>query len=477
MKSPSFFLLAGLLAWGSLAAGAEQVRPNILLFIADNWGRHASAYGTEVLRTPNFDRVAREGVLFNRAFCPVPSCTPTRSAMLTGQAPHRLAHAANLWSQLDQAHAVYPDLLEAAGYVVGHRGKGWGPGLDAPGGRTRNPAGPQFKTLATFLDSVPAGRPFCFWDGNTGTARQNIRSGAGAAAGLSPAAVRVPPSWPDAPEIRAALADYYESVQRMDAQVGEVLRVLEDRGLLERTVVVVGSDNGWQFPRGLANCHDSGCHVPLALRWGRDLAGPGGAAGRRLEEFVDLTDLAPTFLEIAGLRPLPVMTGRSLLPLLRGEAQTGRDAVFLERERHANVRAGDVGYPCRGIRTARFLYLRNLRPARWPAGDPQLHFAVGPFGDADPSPVKDYILAHRDEPAVRRFYELNFGLRPAEELYDLTKDPDQLVNVAGRADYAAAKRELGARLDRWMRDTADPRAGRETDEFDRYPYYGKPAKR
>jgi len=451
---------------------AAASRPNILFFIGDNWGVHAGVYGTEIVKTPNFDRVAREGVLFTHAFCPVPSCTPTRSAILTGQASHRLEHAANLWSQLDKKFAVYPDLLENAGYVIGFRGKGWSPGSDEAGGRTRNPAGPRFKTFEQFLKTVPADRPFYFWDGNTDTARHAWRPGVGAASGMKAADVRVLPWLPDAPEVRNNILDYYESVQRFDAQVGESLRLLETCGRLENTVVVVGSDNGWQFPRGLANCYDSGCHVPLAIR-GPCVVKP----GRRVDDFVDLTDIAPTFLEMAGLKPLQVMTGRSFLGLLRGETQPGRDAMFMERERHANVRAGDLGYPCRAIRTKQFLYMRNLHPERWAAGDPVLYFAVGPYGDVDGSATKDFILAHKDEPAMKKFYELNFAKRPAEELYDLAKDPHQIVNVADKAEYADAKKQLRSRLDQWMKDTADPRAAGDTDVFDKYPYYGKPLKK
>jgi len=444
-------------------------RPNILLVLGDNWGwPHASAYGDPVVKTPNFDRVAREGVLFTHAFCPVPSCTPTRNAMLTGQAAHRLEDGANLWSHLPKKFAVYPDLIEAAGYAVGFCGKGWSPGDYKAGGRDRNPAGPQFKNFAEFLKSVPPGRPFCFWLGNTDTARNKIKAGAGVAAGMKLDAVRLPAHLPDAPEVRSDILDYYEAAQRFDAVLGEALRLIEDAGRTPHTVVVAGSDNGWQFPHGLANCYDSGTRVPLAIRW------PGVVKpGRRVDDFVDLTDIAPTFLEIAGLKTLPEMTGRSFVGLLRGEAQAGRDVMFMERERHANVRRGDLGYPMRAVRTKQFLYIRNLRPDRWAAGDPELYWSVGPYGDVDGSPTKELILARKDEPTMKEFYQLNFAKRPAEELYDLAKNPHQIVNVADLAEYADAKKQLRARLERWMKDTADPRAAGDTDVFDKYPYYAK----
>jgi arylsulfatase A-like enzyme len=249
--------------------------------------------------------------------------------------------------------------------------------------------------------------------------------------------------------------------------------MLEKAGRLENTLVVVTGDNGWPFPRAKANLYDGGTHVPLAVSW------PGRVpSGRTLEDFVNLADLAPTFLEAAGLKPLPEMTGRSLMGLLTQREKPGtRTEVFLERERHANVRRGDLSYPVRAIRTREYLYIRNFRPDRWPAGDPELYHSVGPFGDCDDSPTKRYILERRSDPKFARYFELCFAKRPAEELYDLRKDPDQIVNVAGRPEYAEIQRKLRARLEQWMKETGDPRATTDDDRWDRYPYFGPPAKK
>jgi arylsulfatase A-like enzyme len=168
------------------------------------------------------------------------------------------------------------------------------------------------------------------------------------------------------------------------------------------------------------------------------------------------------------------MTGRSLIPLLRGEKVAGRGQVFVERERHANVRKGDLSYPSRAIRTKDFLYIRNLRPDRWPAGDPEVWKAVGPFGDIDNGPSKVFLLAHRDESETGRLFELACGKRPGEELYDLRKDPNELNNVAGRPEYAADQARLRAQLDRWMQETSDPRVDEKADPWDKYPYIGGP---
>ena len=446
----------------------EGSRPNILFCIADDWSYpHAGAYGDPVVKTPTFDRVAREGVRFTHAFCAAPSCSPSRAAILTGQAPHRLEAGGNLWGFLPSKFKVYPDLLEQAGYVVGLMRKGWGPGSLEAGGWKRNPAGPTFKNFAEFFKTVPSGQPFCFWFGSPDPHRPYV-NGSGLKSGLKPENVAVPSWLPDTPEIRSYILDYYFEVERFDREVGEVLKILEAVGQLDNTLVVITSDNGMPFPRAKTNLHDSGSRMPLAIRWPARFQG-----GRTLDTLVSLTDMAPTFLEAAGLQPLAEMTGKSLLSLLTGQENPAtRNQVFIERERHANKRKGDLSYPVRALRTKDFLYVRNLRPERWPGGDPEKWVAVGEYGDCDNSPSKESVLAHRDEPIAAKAFQLAFAKRPPDELYDLSKDPHQVHNVAGWPEYAAIQTKLRATLDRWMRETKDPRADGGGDEFDRYPYFG-----
>ena len=450
---------------------AQPPRPNIVLAIADDWSfPHASIYGDRTVRTPNFDRIAREGVLFTHAFAAAPSCSPSRAALLTGQAIHRLQEGGNLWGTLPRAHAVYPDLLEQVGYAVGFTGKGWGPGRFEPGGRVRNPAGPQFKSFDDFLQQRQSDEPFCFWFGSTDPHRP-YEPGTGDTLREVRGDVQVPGYLPDAPEVRRDLLDYYYEVERFDRSLGALIAALERAGVLDNTIIVVTSDNGQPFPRAKATVYDGGVRVPLAIRW------PGVAkAGSTVSSFVSLADLAPTFLAGAGAAAVGEMTGRSLLPLVRGQEQAGHDRVFLERERHANVRRGDLSYPVRAVRTRDHLYIRNFRPDRWPAGDPEQYVAVGPFGDIDDGPSKQLILARRSDRAIGRYFVLAMAKRPAEELYDLRRDPHQLVNVAGRADHRDAQQRLRLALDRWMRDTADPRATADDERWDGFPYYGPPAK-
>lgn len=450
----------------------RTARPNILFCIADDWGwPHAGALGDEVVRTPHFDRLAREGVLFTHAFVSSPSCTPSRNAILTGQHFWRLGAGANLWSTFSPEHEVFPLLLAAAGYHVGHWRKSWGPGRlegwDVP------PAGPAFEGgFEQFLAARPEGAPFCFWLGAQDPHRP-YREGSGAQSGLDPAAIDLFPFFPDDPRVRADVADYYFEVERFDRDVGRALARLDALGELENTLVVVTGDHGMPFPRCKGNVYDSGVRVPLAVSWPARVKG-----GRVLDDLVSLTDLAPTFLSAAGLALPEAMTGMDLTPRLEGDGGVLRAAVLFGRERHTPAQEAPErgGYPVRALRTRTHLYVRNHEPERWPAGTPhhERAFLKGAWlGDCDNGPTKLVIVARAaTDEACAQSFERCFARRPAEELYDLALDPHQLRNLAADPGYLSLKVDLAARLARALEAGRDPRAGGEGDDFDRSPYFG-----
>lgn len=452
---------------------ASASRPNILFCMADDWSwPHAGAYGDPVVRTPAFDRLSREGVLFENAFVTAPSCTPCRNAVLTGQWHWRLEEGGNLWSTLHPKFPVYPLLLEEAGYFVGHWRKAWGPGDWKALGRERDPAGPVYKSFPAFLQARPKGTPFCFWLGSSDPHRP-YQWQSGAQSGIDIGRIRLPADLPDDPVVRHDVADYFYEVQRFDRDVAAALKLLEESGELDNTIVVMTGDNGMPFPRHKCQLYDSGTHAPLAIHWKA-----AGKAGRRVTDFVSLADLAPTFLEVAGVAVPEAMTGRSLLGILRsassGRVDPGRDHVLTGRERHGQTqeKPNPGGYPMRAIRNDGFLYIRNFEPDRWPGGcpDPDRAFNGRAYGDCDDSPTKSLVIEHRDDPQFRRFYQLAFEKRPAEELYDLRKDPDQLHNVAGQPEYAETQRRLADRLRKELEATADPRVLGDGVPFDTYPY-------
>jgi arylsulfatase A-like enzyme len=457
------------------AIAAEQKRPNILFGIADDWGwPHAGAYGDPVVKTPTFDRLAREGALFHHAYVSSPSCTPSRGAVLTGQWHWRLEGAGNLWSVFPDKFATYPELLEQAGYEVGVCGKGWGPGrTETPG---RELTGTPYANFQAFLAQRNKGKPFCFWLGSSDPHRP-YKKGSGAAAGMQLDRIRLFGCFPDQTEVRSDVADYYFEVQRFDRLVGAALESLEEIGELDNTVIWMTGDNGMPFPRCKSNIYDSGARMPLAVRW------PGRVkANRTIDDFVSFTDLAPTFLEIAGLDPPADMTGRSLMNVLAsdrsGRTDPARDFVLIGKERHVpgQERPDMGGYPCRAIRTHNFLYIRNFKPDRWPAGTPDYQSAAIPgawYADCDNGPTKTYMVDNRDKDAThRKLFDLAFGKRPAEELYDLKKDPEQLENLAADPRYTEIREELSDKLTGRLRATGDPRIVGGGEKFDQYPYLG-----
>jgi len=462
------------------SAVAKDNRPNILFCLADDWGwPHAGAYGDPVVKTPAFDRLAREGVLFRQAFISSPSCTPCRNSIITGQQFYRLGPGANLYGALDKNEPNFVFLLRDAGYEVGHWRKAWGPGNFKQGGYTEHPCGPH-QPFTQFMKNRDADKPFCFWFGTSDPHRDYVK-GSGRKSGMDIDAVPVPDFYPNAEAIRSDIADYYFEVQRWNQDVADAIKLLEDAGELENTIIVMTGDHGMPFPRCKTQLYDWGAHVPLAIRWGKTVSKP----GREVTDLVSLTDLAPTFLAAAGVDIPDPMTGRSLLPMLQseksGRVDETRDHIVYGRERHTPCQEGErTGYPCRAIRTDEYLYIRNYEPDRWPAGTPDHENAFlknAWLGDCDNGPTKFYLWANRDrDDSHRRYYALSFAKRPAEELYVLADDPDQVTNVAVNAKYAHVKNELSAQLTEYLKRTGDPRETESDANLDRLPYIGGVAK-
>lgn len=497
MRLRSIFLPVVLLLGASMDARAQSARPNILFVITDDQSYpHASAYGSRFVQTPSFDRIAREGALFTHAYVASPGCSPSRAAFLTGRYPWQIEHAGTHASSFPTRYTVFPDLLEKAGYWVGYTGKGWGPGNWKISGRVRNPAGPEFSRLRTetpyrgmsaidyaanfrdFLQQRPRGAPFYFWYGASEPHRV-YEPGAGLKAGKRLEDVDVPAYLPDTPEVRSDLLDYAMEIEWADRHLGSMLRMLEEMGELDNTLIIVTSDNGMSFPRAKATVYDAGIRVPMAVRWGARVP-----HGRVVEDLVNLIDFTPTILEAAGVShsgSYP-MSGRSLLGLLTstsaGIADPSRDAIFTGRERHSSSRWNNLGYPQRAVRTRQYLYIRNFAPERWPAGSPRKYEADGTLGpmhggyhDIDAAPTLELLTSRADDPYFHGYLHMAVGRQPAEELYDLLNDPDCLRNLAANPAYAKVTREHRERLHAFLTTTGDPRVLGHGEIFETYPRY------
>ncbi|MFT4587780.1 MAG: arylsulfatase A-like enzyme [Limisphaerales bacterium] len=438
-----------------------QGRPNIVFLMADDWSfPHAGALGDSVVKTPHFDRVAREGVLFPNAFVSTPSCTPSRLSILAGQHHWRLREGDSLGGSLREEYDVYTEMLQKAGYRIGRYGKGVWPSKHSF--RKRDSFGERFKSFDEFVEAREGSEPFCFWFGGSDPHRP-YELGVGAKSGIDLDKITPPACLPNTETVRSDVADYYWEVQRFDRQVGEVLSRLETMGELENTIVVVSGDNGMPFPRCKATLYDLGTRVPLAVRWGAKVT-----AGRTVEDFVNLCDFAPTFLEAAGLKPGSAMTGKSLLRILQssksGQVDPGRSFVLTGMERHV------YSNPSRAIRNEDFLYIRKFDSANWPTGEvtghnPTYDFAKQPWPtepgafsfNIDPGPAKQFLRLNRDEAGVKRLAGLSFGGHANEELYDLRKDPDQLSNVASQPAYRKTRERMRRQLIAELIKSKDPR--------------------
>jgi arylsulfatase A-like enzyme len=457
-------------------------RPNILFAIADD-ASHMSAYGHRFVHTPNFDRVAQAGMLFMNAFTTNPKCAPSRASLLTGMHTWQLEEASVHQGIFPAKFKVVPDLLEEAGYFVGYTGKGWGPGDWKAGGFTRNPAGPEFSSnrlsppentnisakdyaanFADFLAQRPHGQPFYFWYGGHEPHRPYY-FGEGARAGKKIEDVDVPPYLPNDDIVKNDLLDYAYEIEWFDRHLGLMLDQLEEIGELDNTIVVVTSDNGMPFPRVKGQMYEQDFKLPLAICWKNAAKG-----GRKIDDLVSFIDLAPTFLEAAGVDKHPQYAGSSLQSIFQsdraGRVDDSRNRAFMAKERHDVGREGDVGYPVRCIRTEQYLYVRNFAPDRWPAGNPETGYS-----NVDPSPTKELILTQHEQ-GEEKYYNLSFGKRPAEELYHIVDDSACMNNLAELPEYADLKQSLWNELKEKLEQTGDPRIFGDGDRFDQYAYTG-----
>lgn len=447
------FLLILCLCLFYFQSAAQKKQPNILFLIADDWSfPHAGVYGDRVVRTPTFDRLAREGALFTNAYTASPSCSPSRAAVLLGRYPHQNGEGGNLWSEFPNAHPTYVQILGEAGYFTGSTRKGWGPGEHEVTGFEHNPAGKSFEDFEAFLGAKPAEETFTFWFGSTDPHREYVPN-TGIQSGMKLQDVTVPGFFPDNDCVRNDILDYYFEIERFDRECGQLIALLEELGELDNTIIVMTSDNGMPFPRAKANLYDYGTRMPLAIRWPEKVK-----PGTVMNDFVNFVDFAPSFVEAAGLSQNS-MSGQSLWRLLAGEKQD-RNQVYLERERHANVRKGDLSYPMRGIRNQDYLYIWNPMPERNPAGNPTVHQSVGQYGDVDHSITKFLImeLEGKAKAGATDLFQLSFGQRPEEELYDVKNDPYQLNNLAADPAVSAIKFKMKSDLLQWMTETSDLRA-------------------
>ena len=480
MKKTVLFLILIVSTFSGLA---QNKQPNILFIIADDISRNSyGAYGCEYIKTPGFDKLAKEGVLFTNAITNNPKCAPARAMLLTGRYSWQLEEACNHNPVMPKQWVFYPDIFAENGYSIGHTGKGWGPGEYSG---SHNPAGPLYEKLKlvppfknisnkdyvgnfeSFLSQNTDGKPFCFWLG-THEAHRAFEKGAHIKGGIDPKKVKVQKSFPDNDIVRGDLADYGVEVEYHDQQIMKCLQLLKDKGLLENTIIIATSDHGMAFPHIKGQLYNEAFQVPFAVRWGNKIK-----AGRVVDDYINFPDLAPTLLQAAGLKKHEQMTGESFLDILlsekSGKINKNRAFALVGKERHDLGRADgeqlSVGYPIRGIRNDNYLYLKNYKPNRWPVGDPEYDYM-----NCDDSPTKSYLTSLTPSSPEYPYYLMSFGKRTDEELYDLKKDPDCTVNLAQDSKFKKTKEELNKQMTKELTLQKDPRVLGKGDIFDYYPH-------
>jgi N-sulfoglucosamine sulfohydrolase len=471
-------------------------RPNILIAIGDDISfPHMGAYGTNWVKTPGFDRVAKEGILFRNAYTPNAKSSPSRACILTGRNSWQLEEAANHVPFFPPKFKSFIEVLGENGYFTGYTAKGWAPGtaLDSTG-KPRQLTGTPFNSrkltpsasgissndyaanFEEFLKARDGNKPFCFWYGSTEPHR-GYEYGSGVSKG-GKKLTEIPEVfkfWPDNEIVRNDILDYAYEIEHFDSHLVKMLKILEEKGELDNTIVIVTADNGMPFPRVKGQAYEYSNHMPLAIMWGKGIKNP----GRTIYDYISFIDFAPTLLETAGIgiesSGMQPVEGKSLAEIFYSKknkfVDKDRDFVLIGKERHDVGRPDDAGYPIRGIVKGGFLYVKNYKQERWPAGNPETGYL-----NVDGSPTKTLILDMRRSGKSIEYWKLSFGKRLDDELYDLGADPDCIVNLTSNAGYNPVKRRLNELLYTELLEQGDPRVYGKGDVFDSYPYANKDTK-
>jgi N-sulfoglucosamine sulfohydrolase len=452
-----------LLACMSAAAAPR----NVVLIVTDDQGLIAGCYGNAVIKTPNIDALAADGTRFENAFCTTSSCSPSRSVILTGQFNHAngqygLEHGYNHFNSFNNVKSL-PMVLGEAGYRTARVGKYHvGPASvyhfeEVLGGNSHNPVdmAEKSRTLIEARSNRPFFLYFCPNDPHRGAVATWSKLKANSFGNLrpdqtpegvepvhyKPEEVIVPPFLPDTPTCRAELAQYYESISRIDSGVGRLIDILKKAGKYDETLIIYISDNGVPFPGAKTTVYEAGLRLPCIVR--------NPAAKKRgvvSEAFVSWVDITPTILDFAGLKAADNKKlqphGRSFLSILDQKKPDGWDEVYASHTFHEVT----MYYPMRVVRSGRYKLIWNIAsPLPFP-------FASDLYGSAtwqDSSKRgDDFMYGKRTIKAYTH--------RPEFELYDLAKDPDEIYNLVGDPSHKETLASLKEKLKQFQKRTDDP---------------------
>ena len=420
----------------SLGQAEAARQPNILIVIADDLNKDSvGVYGNKDVKTPNIDRLASQGMRFNMAYTSTAMCAPTRQQMYTGLYPVRSGAYPN-HSKVKPGTKSLVHYLKALGYRVGLSGKRhFGPPSSFP-----------FEQVSRKVDSAAIRefvardkkQPFCLLVTSNSP---HVPWSAGDASQYDPAKLTIPPYWIDSPEMRESLTRYYAEITDLDREVGECMKILRETKQEDNTAMIFTTEQGAQYPGCKWTCYENGLNVGFIVRWPGQVK-PGSVS----DAMIHYVDVAPTLVEMAGGEAIKGLDGRTFLGVLRGKTKRHNSVTYGVHTQMNAIGSPPTGYAVRSIRAGEWKYIMNLNH--------KVTFKNSLTQNDKENYWASWVRTAKTDPKAARLVKRYLN-RPAEELYDLSKDPHELNNLAGREKQAKVKARLKQQLQDWMTSQGD----------------------
>lgn len=476
MKKTSCLTLLSIILFAALSCKEKNTEKttakkslNIVLILTDDQGAHLSTLGTKGISTPNIDQLAKEGMLFANAFAVVPSCSPSRSSIMTGMYPHANGHWRNTItpklsdgdkeftresSTIDKVGIheyikTLPELLQENGYFTAitqkfHMSPPWRFPYSERNPVNNDPEGYK-EAIGKFIDDAEE-KPF-FIQANIGPPHRNFDHHMDKFPKFLPQidSIEVPEYLPDTPLMREDLVKYFGSVQLADACAGAIIATLKEKGIYDNTLIIYTSDQGEPYHRAKASAYYAGLHVPFVSK------GPNIEKGKTTNTLISLIDIMPTVLDYIDIAIPETVQGKSLKPLFEGKDPTIRDREYVFGEHNSHGPARAEHYPSRMVYDGKYYYIQNLMHKKSYELPADLREEKG-WGNHS---YQATLAAKESHPEQYRLLKTLESGRPFEELYDMDNDPGQLNNLAGEIKLREKQKELRLALETWRTKTGD----------------------
>ena len=420
----------------SLGQAEAAKQPNILIVIADDLNKDSvGVYGNKDVKTPNIDRLASQGMRFNLAYTSTAMCAPTRQQMYTGLYPVRSGAYPN-HSKVKPGTKSLVHYLKALGYRVGLSGKRhFGPPSSFPFEQVSRKV--DAKAIREFV-ARDEKQPFCLLVTSNSP---HVPWSAGDASQYDPGKLTIPPYWVDTPEMRESLTRYYAEITDLDREVGECMKILRETKQEDNTAMIFTTEQGAQYPGCKWTCYENGLNVGFIVRWPGQVK-PGSVS----DAMIHYVDVAPTLVEMAGGEAIKGLDGRTFLGVLRGKTKRHNSVTYGVHTQMNAIGSPPTGYAVRSIRAGKWKYIMNLNH--------KVTFKNALTQNDKENYWASWVRTAKTDPKAARLLKRYLN-RPAEQLYDLSKDPHEVNNLAGREKQAKVKARLKQQLQDWMTSQGD----------------------